>query len=447
MKLTAWLRHDHPFPERLQIVERLAQAVNEVHDRGEPLAALDPDRLEVDDGECDITGARRGTPASGYCAPERAEGGPPSPEADIYAAGAIAWEILAGRQYASAPSHLAEAAPDVPRELADAVMACLEQSPQWRPRDLTYIAQLAEHILGQSQSRSAKAPAAARGGAGGGRRRTAARTSTPRTAAPLRGAPTGSRSHVVIAAVAATAVLAAAGGYYWLTRGTGGGPSTPALSVAAAPFAPTAAPGTAPAPTQDIPTEAPPTIAPPTSAATSLPTALPTPVAATERPPTFPTPSATPVPTPVPVTLPPMPVAPATTPGLADARRIATPVPPPTMAAEPATTTTTTTAVPGPVAVREPVVLSAVSPLSVRRPGKVVFDLRGSGLRPDLRARIVPLKDAPRGITVLRQACKGSDLVQVLVELDATVAPGAYAITLQEASGAQTRGLTFTVTK
>ena len=41
--------------------------------------------------------------------------------------------------------------------------------------------------------------------------------------------------------------------------------------------------------------------------------------------------------------------------------------------------------------------------LAVRRPGRALLDLRGTGLRPDLRARVLPLRDVPRGITVARQ--------------------------------------------
>ncbi len=97
MKLDAWLRQDHPLAERLRLVERLSQAVNAVHDRGEVLAALEPSRVELGtDLQCDLSGAQRGSPEPGYSAPERLEGGPPSPEADVYAAGAIAWEALAG---------------------------------------------------------------------------------------------------------------------------------------------------------------------------------------------------------------------------------------------------------------------------------------------------------------------------------------------------------------
>ncbi len=91
--------------------------------------------------------------------------------------------------------------------------------------------------------------------------------------------------------------------------------------------------------------------------------------------------------------------------------------------------------------------LATVSPLSLKRPGKFLLDLRGSGLRSDLRARVVPLKQAPQGITVVRQACKSPTLCQVLIDLSADVAPGGYAITLADPNGGQTAALNFTVTK
>jgi hypothetical protein len=136
---------------------------------------------------------------------------------------------------------------------------------------------------------------------------------------------------------------------------------------------------------------------------------------------------------------------PVTQPGLTDVRRTPTTTP----AAIPAPTTTTTTmmAAPPPNVVYEPLVLSAVSPPSIRRPGKHVLDLRGTGLRPDLRVRVLPLKEAPHGITVVRQICKGPGLFQVLIDLDANVTPGGYAIALADPSGGQTGALTFTVTK
>jgi hypothetical protein len=105
-------------------------------------------------------------------------------------------------------------------------------------------------------------------------------------------------------------------------------------------------------------------------------------------------------------------------------------------------------AAPPPAAVSsEPVVLSALSPLSVRRAGKALLDLRGTGLRADLRARVLPLRQVPRGITVARQKWVSATLLTVLLDLDETVTPAVYAITLEDPNGGQAKPLQFTVTK
>jgi len=92
-------------------------------------------------------------------------------------------------------------------------------------------------------------------------------------------------------------------------------------------------------------------------------------------------------------------------------------------------------------------VLSAISPLTIRRPGKHLLDVRGTGLRPELRARVLPLKEVPRGITVARQKWVSSTLVTVLLELDEGVTPGAYAIVLEDPAGGTVKPLQFTVSK
>src|SRR5512143_4325098 len=126
MKLDAWLRQRHPPAERLRLVERLSQALNAVHDRGEVLGSLAPSRVEVGaDLVCDLSAAARGAPEPGYAAPERLEQAPPSAESDIYSAGAIAWEVLVGRACGEQPAPLSDVAPDLPREISDAVMGCL----------------------------------------------------------------------------------------------------------------------------------------------------------------------------------------------------------------------------------------------------------------------------------------------------------------------------------
>jgi hypothetical protein len=142
----------------------------------------------------------------------------------------------------------------------------------------------------------------------------------------------------------------------------------------------------------------------------------------TPTPPTLATPR--PTPTPAPPTAPPAPTEPAI------AR------------ATPESTQPTPTAAP-----EAPATLTAVSPLTVRRPGKVLLDVRGTGLRPDHRAKVVPVKEVPRGITIARQKYVNDTLLTVLLELDATVSPGAYALVLENQKGPLTNPLTFTVTK
>jgi hypothetical protein len=95
----------------------------------------------------------------------------------------------------------------------------------------------------------------------------------------------------------------------------------------------------------------------------------------------------------------------------------------------------------------EPAVLTTLSPLSIRRPGRALLDLRGTGLRSNLRARVLPLREAPRGISVARQKWVSDSLVNVLLELEDTVTPGVYAIALEGPNGSQTKPLSFTVTK
>jgi len=410
MKLDAWLRQTHPLADRLCLIERLSQALNAVHDRGETLAALEPARVEVaGDLRCDLSAAERGTPEPGYAAPERNEGGPPSLEADVYSAGAIAWEVIVGRPCGELPAPLPEVAPDLPREIASAIMGCLERSPQWRPKDLTYLAQLA----------AAQQKAARRGSEpdSGSTPQPVRSASAPRTP-PRR----PSRSHLPLLIAAVLVLGLAALSFWWIQRqGTDGVPAATGVAPRA-PVKATPAPASTPTPTT-TPAGRPslsgsPQAEPP--APVSTPTAPPTP-RPTPQPQTQPTPTPTPRPTPTPTPTPAPPAAAAVVPAPAPAE-------PPTTLAEPA-------------------VLTALSPLSVRRAGRALLDLRGTGLRSDLRARVLPLREAPHGISVARQKWVSANLVTVLLELEQTVTPGVYAVALEDPSGRQTNHLQFTVTK
>ena len=434
MKLDAWLRQDHPLAERLLVVECLSHAVNEAHERGEPLVALQPENVElVAGGRCDPSDARAGRPRPGYLAPERADGGPASAEAGIYAAGALAWEVLAGSPCGPAPTHLSEACPELPQELADAVMACLEHSPQWRPRDLSYLAQL-----------SAQAGATQKGGSAHAAAARATPAPRPKSARATRVAGDRSgddgsttRMRLAIGAVLALAATGAAA-YLWSGR-SGAAPTQPATTMAAVP---NALAGTPPPETHAAaPSSATPSAAPsPTIAVLAVPVASQS--AAAAKP--LPTPTVTPA-------------APATSDPAARVASAAAPVAPTAAASLPAGAPATPSSIapaqpaatapePAPVQ-RAPLTLSAVSPLSARRPGKVMLDLRGAGMHDGVRVQVLPLRETPRGISILRQKCESDTLVRVLLQLDPQVAPGAYAVALEDTGGRQTKPLTFTVTR
>jgi hypothetical protein len=407
MRLDAWLKQPHSPVERLRLVERLAQALNAVHDRGETLASIAPERVEVgSDLKIDLSPAARGRPEPGYAAPERLEGAPPTTASDVYSIGALCWEILAGRPCGEAPRPLAEVAPDLSSELANSIMGCLEKGAEWRPKDLTYLAQLAAAHQKVAQPVEVEPPPKAKA--------KPQRTVTGKqSSAPTRASRRESRSLLPLFVAAVLLVAAAAGSYYWLHRQNG----TPATAARATP--PTPPPAVA---TPEPATEATPTPAP---AATATPAPTPTPVAPAETP----TPRATPTPPPQ------LDPTPEPTPA-------PTPTPAPVVAATPTPRATAVAADPV-----EPPALSTLSPLSVKRPGRVLLDIRGTGLRSDLRVSVLPLKGAPRGISVVRQKWSNANLVSVLLELDNSVAPGPYSVALEDGSGNRTNPLTITITK
>ncbi len=401
MRLDAWLKQPHSPAERLRLIERLAQALNAVHDRGETLASIAPDRVEVgNDLKIDLSPATRGRPEPGYAAPERLEGGEPSTAADIYSIGSLCWEVLVGRPCGEAPKPLGEIAPELSRDLASSVMGCLERSPEWRPKDLTYLAQLAA-----SQQKAVREPEPApKLKAKPERAAPQPRASAAPRAAPRR----ASRSQLPLLLAAVLLIAAAAASYMWLHR-QGADPTVAARSVATPP------PAATPLPDPGAAAQAPP-------ASAAVPTPVPSAAAASPTP----TPEATAVPT----------AAPAPT---------ATPEPTPTpLAAPTAEPAEPRAAIAPPV---EPASLATVTPLSIKRPGRVLIDLRGAGLRSDLRVRILPIKETPRGITIVRQKWTSASLVSVLLELDANVTPTAYAIALEDRSGALTNPLQLHVTK
>jgi len=427
MSLESWLKQEKSFQEQLKVMEGLCAALNEAHGRGTLHRGLDPAHVEVQaDGTCDLSDAQRGdssSVASRYRAPETLDGAAHSPQADIYTAGVIFYEMLAARSPSAGErtTPLGDVRPDVPRDLTDAIMGCLEKGPDWRPKDLSYLLQVVRTLrssgakvagrpAARAAERSASAPPAARRG-GGGRAAAPSRSSTP-----------------LIVAALVLVLLVGGGVWFWLHPPSSGtpvasapkptppppttqpaaAPSTPATPVIVAP--PT---GKSPKPTREEASPAP----EPTPRAEKLP--APAVVASSTR-------AETPRPTPTPATVVAETVAPV-------------PAPTPTPAAA---TTAEEVAAPA-----EPAVLQTISPLTIKRPSTTIFDVHGTGLRADLRATLLKIKDAPNGISVLRQKLVNSTLVQVVVKVEEGTTPGLYGLSMADSRGGFSNTLSFTVAK
>ena len=422
MTLEDWLKQDRNLADQLKVIEGLCSALNGAHQRREVHRALHPGNIEVaSDGTCDLSEAVSGSLSPRYRAPEVVEGGPPSAESDIYSAGVIFYEMLSGRSPSGErPTPLSDLRQDVSRDLTDAIMGCLERGPDWRPKDLSYLLQVVASMRstgarsgGRAAARAAPEPARMGSSrAGGGRK--AARGSA-------------SRSNVPLYALVVLVVAGAGAGLWWyFNQGHDGG-------IAQVPSA---------RPTITQPTPLP--EATPTPRAPVVATPRPTPrVGATPTPTPLPTPPPTPAPTPVPT--------PRATPTPEPVRTVvATPTP---TTPTPVVATPTPAPTPAPVAVTTPprpaehAVLTAVSPLAVKRGITTMLDVRGTGLRADHQARILRVKEAVNGVSIVRQKWMDPTLIKVLVNIEAGANPGAYAVALFDAQGTQTNGLSFTVSK
>jgi serine/threonine-protein kinase len=163
-----------------------------------------------------------GTPA--YMAPEQAEGKDLGPQADVYAAGVMLYELLSGRlpfseegggiaivfrHVTEQPVPLSAVAPHIPRQLADVVMRSIATNPQDRyPTAEAFgvaIGEVATELFGMGWLQRADVPVMAAGPI----LSSAQRTTAPGPMPPTEGSSSDGRA-TVTAAVTATATAAQA---------------------------------------------------------------------------------------------------------------------------------------------------------------------------------------------------------------------------------------------
>jgi len=173
-----------PVRDAVRALREVAGALAYAHARGVVHRDIKPDNVLVSDhhalvtdfgvakalsrsgGDAALTslGAVLGTPA--YMAPEQAAGDPNvDSRADIYALGAMGYEMLAGRPpfvdlapHRMLAAHVAdpvtpvvEHRPDIPPDLAELVMRCLDKDPARRPQTAGQVRDALETAAGRAE--------------------------------------------------------------------------------------------------------------------------------------------------------------------------------------------------------------------------------------------------------------------------------------------------------
>lgn len=415
--LETWVGEDHSLSELLLVIEGVASALAHAHAQGVAHGRLAPARVVVGgDGVARIWGfGLRGTQPdralATYLAPEVLEGGAATAQADVYSAGVVFYEILAGEAPSGdTPKPLQDIRKDVPKEVAEAIMACRERAADWRPKDLDYLIEVVHKA--RSGMPAPKPKAVTRPSF------EPPRPSTPTTPAARRASGGGPP----FLPIAIGVVVLAAGAFYYLSRGSGGGAATATTTTK------TLAPSTVPTPE---PTPVPGTVASaPAPSTLAAAKATPEPPAATPTPTPTPTPTLTPAPTTSPRPTPP----PAT---------LATPPPTTTLPPAPTTTLAPATTPPAPVG---PATLGAVSPPTLRRGQRTLVDVRGQNLYAGQGAALLRNGRPAEGVRVVGQRFVNATLVQVFVEVDAQAAPGPYSVLLSDGQNV-TNAVRFDVAK
>jgi serine/threonine protein kinase len=450
MNLADWLKKSHPPSEQVNVVESVCDALHQAHVSGALQGEIGPGAIEVQSNGCEITPGTAPVPPA-YRAPESRAGSASGPAAAVFSAGVILYEVLSGRNPFPGGSSTAQPEPlrnvrrDLPSELTDAVMACLESDPDWRPKDLSYVLQVLRRLRGNTPV-AAPAPAPAR---------AASRPITIETRArpePTRARPEPTRARKphtargggppLFAIAIGASVLIAAGVFYWLSSSGGTkktATTTPRTATPAAVASPTPAASATPSRPQTTPvalavaTPAP-TVVPATPLATPAP-ALPvaTPVPQPTR-----VAAATPYPTPPPT---PYPTAPPT----ALPTRQPTPPPTPAPTAPPAATAAAVAAATAPPASAALASLKSIAPPDMPRGTTNFYDLHGTGFQTGLSAVVMKGHDVAVGIVVTKQVVVNPSLMRVVVRVDPAAVSGSYTLVLVDSRGQATNPVSLRI--
>ena len=188
--------HRQPLKDSLRIADQICQALVHAHSRGIIHRDLKPGNLFItEDGSLKLgdfglalsvertrlTGAGMMVGTAAYMAPEQALGGEPDPRCDLYALGAILYEMTCGRPpfvgdsaVAIISQHINTApiapswhTPEIPRDLEAVIIALLAKVPEQRPQSAAEVrerlAQISASPLAQAeQPQTSSAPATGR---------------------------------------------------------------------------------------------------------------------------------------------------------------------------------------------------------------------------------------------------------------------------------------------